>query len=79
MVLHMSNVLLASGKLRGGRVVQWCWVNFQCRGVLLVWMVLGQRPTALAVGAGGGGLDLFLSSIISHFFLPLSGRRPNID
>ena len=18
----------------GGRVVQWCWVNFQCRGVL---------------------------------------------
>ena len=20
--------------LRGGRVVRWCWVNFQCRGVL---------------------------------------------
>ena len=19
---------------RGGRVVRWCWVNFQCRGVL---------------------------------------------
>ena len=21
--------------LRGSRVVRWCWVNFQCRGVLL--------------------------------------------
>ena len=21
-------------KGRGGRVVRWCWVNFQCRGVL---------------------------------------------
>ena len=45
----------------GGRVVQWCWVNFQCRGVLLIWIihVVGQRPTALAVGAGGGCLDIF--------------------
>ena len=33
----------------------------------------------LAVGAGGGRLDIFLSSIISLFFLPLSERRPNID
>ena len=23
-----------NGRLRGGRVVRWCWVNFQCRGVL---------------------------------------------
>ena len=29
--------------------------------------------TALAVGAGGGCLDIFLSSVISLFFLPLSG------
>ena len=28
---------------------------------------------------GGGCLDIFLSSIISPFFLPLSGRRPDID
>ena len=28
--------------------------NFQCRGVLLVWIRVGQEPTALAVGAGGG-------------------------
>ena len=28
---------------------------------------------------GWGCLDIFLSSIISFFFLPLSGRRPDID
>ena len=38
---------------------------------------IGQEPTALAVGVDGGCLDIFLSSIIS--FLPLSGRRPNVD
>ena len=64
---------------RGGRVERWCWVNFQCRGVLLIWIIVGQGPTALAVGAGGGCLDIFLSSIISLFLLPLSGRRPDID
>ena len=32
-----------------------------------------------AVGAGGGYLDIFLSYFISLFFLPPSGRRPNID
>ena len=62
---------------RGGRVARWCLVNFQCRGVLLIWIRVGQGPSALAVGAGGGCLDIF--SIISLFFLPLSGRRPDID
>ena len=52
-------------------MVQWCWVNFQCLGVLLI--------SVLAVGAGGGCLDIFLSSITSLFFLPLSGGRPDID
>ena len=37
------------------------------------------RPTALAVGAGGAGLDFFLWSITSLFFLPLFGRQPDID
>ena len=36
--------------------------------------VVGQGATALGVGADGDGLDIF-----SHFFLPLSGKRPNID
>ena len=48
-----------------------CWVNFQCRGVLLIWMKVGQGPIAHAVGAVGGCLGIFLSSIISVFFLPL--------
>ena len=65
--------------IRGGRVVQWCWVNFQYRGVLLIWMIVGQGPSALAVGAGGVVWTFLISSIISLFFLPLSGRRPDID
>ena len=40
-------------------MVRRSWVNFQCRGVLLVWIRVGQGPTALAVGAGGGCLDIF--------------------
>ena len=46
-------------------MVRWCWVNFQCRGVLLIWIRVGQGPNALAVGAGGGGLDIF--SLVYHF------------
>ena len=51
-----SNTFRRDGR---GRVVRWSWVNFQCRGVLLVWIRVGQGPTALAVGAGGGCLDIF--------------------
>ena len=46
-----------------------CWVNFQCRGVLLIWLIVGQGPTALAVGAGGGCLDIFT---LVYLFSPLS-------
>ena len=42
-------------------------------------ITVGQGPTALAVGAGGGCLDILLSSIFSFLFLPLFGRRPDID
>ena len=63
----------------GGRVVRWCWVNFQWRGVLLIWIIVRQGPIALAVGAGGVVSTFCLSSIISLFFLPLSGRLPDID
>ena len=34
-------------------------------GVLLIWIIVGQGPIALAVGAGGGCLDIF--SLIYHF------------
>ena len=50
---------------RGGRVVRWCWVNFQCRGVLLIWIMVGQGPIALAVGAGWSCLDIF--SLVYRF------------
>ena len=50
-------------------MVRWCWVNFQCRGVLLVWITVGQGPTVLTVGAGGGCLDIFT---LIYPFSPLS-------
>ena len=49
----------------GGRVVRRCCVNFQCRCVLLIWIIVEQGPIALAVGACGGCLDIF--SLIYHF------------
>ena len=55
----------------GGRVVRRCWDNFQCRGVLLIWITVGQGPIVLAVGAGSGCLDIF--SLIYHLsFFSLS-------
>ena len=37
------------------------------------------RATALAVCPAGNCLDIFLLSIISSFYLPLSVRRSDID
>ena len=42
-----------------------------------IWMIVGQGPIALAVGAGGGCLDIFTLSFLS--FLPISGGRLDID
>ena len=73
---HLKHILGGGGF----RVERCCWVNFQCWGVLLIWIIGGQGSTALGVGAGGGCFAFFsLSSIISLFFLLLSGRRPDID
>ena len=47
-----------------------CWVNFQCWGVLLVWMIVGQGPIALAVGAGGGCLDIISLIYLFSFLSP---------
>ena len=44
-----------------------------------IWMIVGQGPIALAVGADGGCLDILLSSFFSLLFLPLFGRWPDID
>ena len=76
MVLLAISIILS--RYGGGRVVRWCWVNFQWKGILLIWIIVWQGPIALVVGAGGGGLDIF--SLVYHFsFLPVFGRRPDID
>ena len=43
-----------------------------------IWIIVGQGPTALAVGARGVVWTFLLSSILSLLFLPLFGRRPDI-
>ena len=42
------------------------------RGVLLIWVIVGQGPIALAVGAGGG--------LFGHFFslYPFSTLSPSL-
>ena len=47
-----------------------CWVNFQCRSALLVWMIVGQGPIALAVGAGGGLFGHFSHIYLFSFLSP---------
>ena len=42
-----------------------------------IWMIVGQGPTALAVG--GGGLDIFILINPFSLCLPLFARRPDID
>ena len=37
-----------------------------------IWMIVGQGPTALAVGAGGGGLDIFT------LIYPFSSLSPSL-
>ena len=54
----------------GGQAMRWCdgaGLNFQCRGLLLIWIIVGQGPIAFAVGAGGDCLDIF--SLVCHFSL----------
>ena len=38
-------------------------------------ITVGQGPIALAVGAGGGGLDILLSSVLSLLSPSLGGGR----
>ena len=44
-----------------------------------IWIIVGQGPTTLAVGASGVVRTFLLSSILSFLVLPLCGRRPDID
>ena len=71
---EISNLIFSENV--GGLVVRWCWVSFQCRGVLRIWIIVGQGSTALAVDAVGGCLDIF--SLVYHFSLlsPSLGDGP---
>ena len=41
-------------------------------GVLLIWNIVGQGPIAIAVGVGGGCLDIFFSHLSLLFSFSLS-------
>ena len=45
----------------------------------IIWVIVGQGPIALAVCAGRGLYGHFFSPLSFLLFLPLSGRRPDID
>ena len=53
--------------------------NLPVPGRPTIRMIVGQGPTALAVGAGGVVWTFLISSILSLFCLPFFGRRPDID
>ena len=44
-----------------------------------IWMIVRQGPIALAVGAGGGCLDIFTPHLSFLSSFSFSGRRPDID
>ena len=48
----------------GGRVMRRCWVNIQCRGVILIWIRVG-------VGWSGG------AKVLGN--LPVPGRPTDLD
>ena len=60
----------------GGGVARWCWINFQCGGVLLIRIRVGQGLTVLTVGAGGGCLDIFTLIYYFSFLSPSLGDGP---
>ena len=49
----------------GRRWARWCWVNFQCRGALQIWITVGKGPNA-----GEGCLDIFSLVDLFSFLSP---------
>ena len=73
LLMHMH---LNSEFAGGGRVLRWCWVNFQGRGVLLTWIIVEKGLAALTVGAVEGCLGFF--SLIYHFPLLSPSLRETV-
>ena len=55
-----------------------CWVNFLVprRPILLIWIIVRQGPITLAVGAGGGCLDIFKFVYLFSCLSPSFGDGP---
>ena len=51
-------------------MVRRCWVNFQCRGVLQIWIIEGPGHKAFAVGAGGVVWIFFFLICLFPFLSP---------
>ena len=71
----LHGFLHSSGVLGGAMVLG----KLPAPGRPTIWITVGQGPTALAVGAAGVVWTFLFSSILSLLFLPLFGRRPDID
>ena len=65
---HYAHVQCMSKLCGGGRVVRWCWVNFQCRGVLQFGYSRARAYCACS-RCGWGCLDIFT---LIYPFSPLS-------
>ena len=57
-------------------MVRWCLENIQSRSVLLTWIIVGQGPTAIAVGGGGGCFDIFFLVCLFSFLSYSLGDGP---
>ena len=65
---HIMRVRLFCGWLGGAMVLG----KLPVPGRPTIWIIVGQGPTVLAVGAGGGGLDIF------SFVYPFSPLSPSL-
>ena len=61
------------------RVVRWCWVNFQCRGVTLILDNSRKRAYCACSRCGWGLFGHFFSRLYFLCSFSLFGRRPDID
>ena len=65
---HIMSVRLFCGRLGGVMILG----KLPVPGRPTIWIIVGQEPTVLAVGAGGGGLDIFT------FVYPFSPLSPSL-
>ena len=58
-----KNTYITQNSKGGSRCRAMVLGNFKFRGVQLIWIIVGQGPTVLTVGAGG---------LFGHLFSPIS-------